>query len=288
VVHTATGRLVVGAARWSNDRSIVFAANRGGFGLVCELSGGAAAPDTLVRLFARVGSVAPSPDGRRVAFVATDSGSPDILLFDRDAGETSVLFRSSARDIDPAWDGADALVFTSEIGRHYTAHRIELGGNSALERIVPGDRARRVTVSPDRSRLAWTEEGTLCVERRDGTGRVVARLHRVDSAPSWSPDGLYVAVSSRQSGSDDVYIIDTESGRAVRVTTDASQDESSPSWHAVDNRIVYTVDGRRIEVIDDLRVWLRRLQGDLSPRTFGRGHGGFNSFSPSTRRSGRG
>jgi TolB protein len=224
--------------------------------------------DTLFVDDARLTSVAPSPDGTRLAMVSTASGSPDIVVYNRATGTVRAVFRSSAREMEPDWDGTGALVFTSEVGRHYIVHRVELGAGVDTEPILPGDRARRVRVSPDGSWLAWTEDGLVHASPRGAADSRMARVYPVSSAPSWSPDGRYLAFSSRQSGSDDIYIADVTSGRAVRVTTDGRRDEQSPHWHPGGDRLVFVTDRSAVQVIDGLEPWLERLSSDIEPRVY--------------------
>lgn len=271
-LYAAAAGLSLDAARWSaRGDSVVFAANAPGTGMILQIpAGGAFRPDTLLRAPARLTAASPSPDGCCLALVSTASGSPDIVIYNRTTGAMETLFRSAAREMEPAWDGPDALLFTSEVGRHVTVHRVELGQRAAARPELPGDRARRARVSPDGSWLAWTEDGYVHAAPRGETGRRVTRVHPVDSAPSWSPRGRYLVFSARQSGSDDVYIADVESGRAVRITTDGQSDERAPDWHPAGAGIVFTVDGSRIMAIDDAGAWLQRLEGDTAARVHDR------------------
>ena len=265
----------VSSPRWHSDGArVVYASNRRSAGAVCIVDSAGGRVDTLAVLSGLVTTVSLSPDGRRIALSTTEGGRPDLLLLDVESGDTSSLVRSNARDVDPDWDGNDTVIFASEFGRHMNLYRVAVDGEHAAERILTGDGSRRPRVWRGGDRLGWVQNGGARVADKAGRGaRWAAALAAVTSAPAWSPDGRFAAVSSRSAGSDDIYLFDVETQAAVRVTTDSQRDESQPDWHPASNALVFVIDQRHLAVIDRLDPWLERLGSGYTPRTYGKAAG---------------
>ncbi len=84
----------------------------------------------------------------------------------------------------------------------------------------------------------------------DGTGPVNITNHSEnDSAPSWSPDGRFIAFETRRDGNHEIYVMRADGGMPTNITnTPLPSDESRPSWSPDGERIVFsgqTVPGQR-------------------------------------------
>ena len=60
----------------------------------------------------------------------------------------------------------------------------------------------------------------------------------LQTQPTWSPDGRFIAYSSNQSGNFDIWVQALGGGRASRVTTDPSNDWQ-PDWSPDGNSIAF-------------------------------------------------
>jgi tricorn protease len=79
--------------------------------------------------------------------------------------------------------------------------------------------ARMPALSPDGKRLAFVYKGDIWVASSEG-GRATALTQHVeiDAYPLFSPDGKWVAFSSKRRGSWDIYVIPAEGGTARQLT----------------------------------------------------------------------
>ena len=93
--------------------------------------------------------------------------------------------------------------------------------------------------APNGRRLAYSSNGTIALINADGTGRTVLRTGTVghDHSPSWSPDGAWIAYSSRHEGTSSVYAIRADgSQRRLLVLLGAA-----PAWSPDGTRIAFRV-----------------------------------------------
>ncbi|HOX58547.1 MAG TPA: hypothetical protein P5205_15700 [Candidatus Paceibacterota bacterium] len=86
--------------------------------------------------------------------------------------------------------------------------------------------------SPDRSKVVYSQMGTLIVMEPDGSKkRVLARGHH----PSWSPDGTMLVYDVSQDDghrilSSDLYVINADGTEATRLTNTPGMLECEPAW----------------------------------------------------------
>lgn len=271
---TVARGLSVESPRWRRDGRVVYAAGetrKRRLHLVAPLDTAAARSYRLEDGF-RVSGLAPAPDGSRVAFVSSRDANPDIFILEPSSGAITALTRSRARDVDPAWDPAGAIVFASDRGGEFELYRIRPGGGSAIERL--GARGRHPRVSHDGTKLAWAKpEGGIGVrDIGSGSERALPSPRRILSAPSWSHDRRYLAVAASDLGSPDVYVVDVESGRALRLTPTTGWVETAPDWHPTLPLLLYASGMQRpneVIVLDGLGPHLQRLDAE-PPRVYAR------------------
>ena len=199
----------------------------------------------------KVTSLAWSPDGTKIAFIANRVGARQIYVMSADGTGLVRLTDHPAGDGAPAWspDGRQ-IAFTSRRFGNDDIYVINTDGTELVNRTYhPADDANPVW-SPDGHRIAFTsnrsgnnEIYTMNTEieewrysRKDGVevseegynklpsmlkGQVIAlgadliqlTDHPADDiSPTWSPDGRRIAFTSNRSGDNEIYIIDLDSG----------------------------------------------------------------------------
>jgi TolB protein len=123
-----------------------------------------------------------SPDGHQIAFISGKTGQPQVYIMDADGSNIQLL-------------------------TPYT----------------PGTRSYRASPdwSPDGRAIAYEQQAGLfqiwMIDLRD---RVPKQLtsEGENEDPSWAPDGRHIVLTSSRSGDKQLWILDTESGRARQLT----------------------------------------------------------------------
>ncbi|MFL5565379.1 MAG: hypothetical protein ACJ77J_09810, partial [Gemmatimonadaceae bacterium] len=123
-----------------------------------------------------------SPDGRQIAFISGRSGSPQVYIMDADGSNVQLL----------------------------TPYQ-------------PGVRSYRASPdwSPDGRAVAYEQQnGNFQIWMIDLRDRVPKQLtsEAENEDPSWAPDGRHIVFTSSRSGTKQLWVLDTETGRARQLT----------------------------------------------------------------------
>lgn len=123
-----------------------------------------------------------SPDGRQIAFISGKSGQPQVYIMDADGSNVQLLTPYSAGRrsyrAGPDWSPDGRAIAYEQQMGNFQIWMIDLR---------------------DRTPKQLTSEG----ENED---------------PSWAPDGRHIVFTSTRSGDKQLWILDTESGRARQLT----------------------------------------------------------------------
>lgn len=176
-----------------------------------------------------------SPDGRRLAFVASGSGGAgDLFVADADGTHRGRITRTDGVDeASPSW---------SPDGRHLV---VERRGTMVVVR-ADGGGGRRLGAglepawSPGGRRIAFTDGDDLyLVSTKGGRPRQVTSAPGAQTAPAWAPDGRRLAYVSDETGALDIYVLDLGSGAVTPLTADPAVD-GTPAFSANGKNVVFT------------------------------------------------
>ena len=181
-----------------------------------------------------------SPDGSKLAFTRGSSpDSADLYLAGADgANPQRVTFdESSIRGV--AWTPNGDLIYASPRMNRIRLWRVSPGG-SAREVIGTGDEARYPAVSAAGNRLAYVETPMVTSVWRAQFGGAADNARPILTSPgrerlaAYSPDGKRIADVSDQTGSDEIWVSDSDGGNRVQITNFAGATEhpslGQPSW----------------------------------------------------------
>jgi TolB protein len=137
-----------------------------------------------------------SPDGTRVLFVSDAAGGPQLYTVPVNGGAmTRLPTNISKYCAEPDWSTADPskIVFTAGVGRGYQAAVFDL---------------------------------------KTGTSRIVTKAPTDAIEPVWLADGRHILCTFRAANTKAIYVVDTETGKATRLSPAAFGNAGSPSYLA--------------------------------------------------------
>ena len=202
--------------------------------LVLSLRGGE--PSRVLPTGAIVTSPAPSPDGSRIAFVASTPESPasDIYIVNRDGSGLFRLTNAPEADDNPAWspDGKK-IAFRSYRGQQADVWVADADGSN-LVNLTSGASSddRRPTWSPAGTHIAFASNraGTFDIwtMRADGTDLYqLTKSAQYDTEPTWSVDGR-IAFRRSDDNTSDILVVNARGGAERRLELPGH--ELMPSW----------------------------------------------------------
>jgi TolB protein len=137
-----------------------------------------------------------SPDGSRLVFVSDAAGGPQLYIMSASGGGMTRLNTNISRYCaEPDWSAADPnkIVFTAGVGRGFQVAVFDLASKSS---------------------------------------KIVSKAPTDAIEPVWLADGRHVICSFRAANTSSLYLLDTESGKATRLSPGAMGNASGASYLA--------------------------------------------------------
>jgi len=234
--HPVQGKNIIGP-RWSPDGSrIVFTSYRTGFPDIYLLNLRTRSLDTLVSFKGTNSGGRFSPDGSRLAMVLSGEGNPEIYVGNAQGRQIKRLTNNQSVEASPAWspDGS-RLVFTSDAAGGPQLYVMPAGGGQ-MSRLTTN--LSRYCAEPDWSRadpnkVVFTagigrgyQIGVYDFSAR--TAKQVSKAPYDAVEPVWCADGRHVVCTFRTATSRALFLLDTETGNAVRLSPIAAGN----AWNA--------------------------------------------------------
>ncbi|MCA1610336.1 MAG: serine/threonine-protein kinase [Acidobacteria bacterium] len=196
-------------------------------------------------------SVGASADGQRlVATVANPVRDLwTVPITDQVVDESSVsqLKLSTVRAGAPRF-GRDYLLYLGSKGAADGLWKLKDGMETELWKGSDGGVVSAPAVSPDGTRICFVVRnegrGRLHVMTSDGTDvHRAAETLEVRGAPSWSPDGKWIAVAGREGNAYPLFKVPVDGGTPVRLVDGVSSVISNPVW-SPDGRLILYSEGQ--------------------------------------------
>jgi TolB protein len=178
-----------------------------------------------------------SPDGRWIAYHA-EGPDYDLFVVPVDGGAPRQLTSGPPRDVPRAWlpDGSGVIVQRNGAGDEHTIV-VPLDG-AAPRRLGPEMSGNQhAGLSPDGGKVGFDlhqggEDATIWVQDTAGGAPrqlTTEMLENANPSSMWSPDGRFIAYTSRRTGTRDIWSVDVNSGETRQLTSDV-RDDFSPRW----------------------------------------------------------
>jgi TolB protein len=185
-----------------------------------------------------------SPDGKRIAFTASQNGgATDVWVADADGGNPQRLTREPSDDLSPTWspDGR-RIAFVSNRAGSPQIYVMNADGSDPKRLTFQGNYNQTPQWSPRGDLIAFTARDErkvfdLFVVSPD-TGKV-ARVTQNQGAtneePTWAPNGRLLAFTSDRKGAPQLVISSPDGDRQLMVT-DGRGTIATPSWGPMTDR----------------------------------------------------
>lgn len=194
-----------------------------------------------------------SPDNSRVAFSSLGKNGWSIRMFSMDLGRLVAFPAWGDTTLSPAWssDGTKLAFSSARTGDPEIYVCDATGGNAHRITAFRGPDVSPVWNPKSNSQIAWVSgrTGLPQIYVMDSDGANVMRMTDggYASAPSWSPNGQFLAFAWNRSygpgapGGEDIYIMDIASKRWTQLTHSEGMNDA-PSWSPDGRHIVYQRD----------------------------------------------
>jgi TolB protein len=191
-----------------------------------------------------------SPDGTKIAFMASYQGDPEVYIADVNGGHMHRLTYSLGVSTSPTWNPktGQQIIFVSDRG----------GLPDLYEMSADGSNVEKIPLS--------AATGVAAADL-PATGYVID--------PAWSPNGQLLAFSWRRpAGNYDIYILDLASHQLAELTRDSGENER-PSW-APDGRHIAFESTRT----GSLQIWTMLADGSEARELTASGRNESPNWSP--------
>ncbi|MBI3884296.1 MAG: PD40 domain-containing protein [Opitutae bacterium] len=181
-----------------------------------------------------------SPDGSRVAMVLSGEGNPEIYVGTAQGRQIRRLTNDQAVEASPVWspDGS-RLAFVSDAAGGPQLYVMSAHGG-AMTRLKTD--ISRYCAEPDWSKgdpnkivfTAGVNKGyqTAVFDFTTNSARIVSHAPTDSIEPAWLGDGRHVVVTFRAANTRSLWVLDTESGKATRLSPASFGPASNASYLA--------------------------------------------------------
>lgn len=237
---TSDGKSILGP-RWSPDGAkIIFTSYRTSFPDIYTLDLRTQQRSIFASLKGTNSGGRYSPDGTRVAMVLSGEGNPEIYVCNAQGRQIRRVTNSQSIEASPTWapDGT-RLVFVSDAAGGPQLYVMPVSGGTPTRLAT---NISRYCAEPDWSvadpkKIVFTAGvgrgyQVAVFDLATNASRIVSKAPTDAIEPMWLADGRHVICTFRAANTRSLYLLDTESGKATRLSPSALGNASSASYLA--------------------------------------------------------
>jgi Tol biopolymer transport system component/serine/threonine protein kinase len=198
-----------------------------------------------------------SPDGKTLAFVRVRGYQvSDLYVVALSTGGVPAAepkrLTFDERDIlGLDWIDDQSLVFSSNRGGNRRLWKVATSGRPPEQLPAAGDNAYSFSISRRKRLLVYTSQminvsiwriagpGENQTATRKGLATKLMASTREDWAPQFSPDGKRIAFKSTRSGSDEVWVCNSDGSHPMQLTSFGGDGAGMPRWSSDGERIAF-------------------------------------------------
>jgi len=237
---TGDGKQVL-SPRWAPDGSrVVYTSYRSSFPDIYAVDFGARRVSLLASFKGTNSGGRFSPDGSRLVMVLSGEGNPEVYIGNAQARQLKRLTNNQSVEASPTFspDGSRLLVVSDAAGAPQLYTMPASGGTmSRLATNISKYCAEPDWSAADPSKIVFTAgvgKGyqVAVFDQKAGVSKIVSRAPTDAIEAVWLADGRHVICTFRAANTRSLYILDTESGKATRLSPTAFGNASSASYLA--------------------------------------------------------
>jgi TolB protein len=235
--YPVQGKQIIGP-RWAPDGSkILFTSYRSGFPDIYLLDLHSRQLGIFASFKGTNSGARFSPDGSRVAMILSGEGNPEVYVGNAQGRQIRRLTNNQSVEASPAWspDGS-RLIFTSDAAGLPQLYVMSASGGP-MTRV--GTNVSKYCAEPDWSaadprKIVFTAGvgrgfQSAVYDFSGGGAKIITSAPMDAIEPVWLADGRHILCTYRNSTSRSIYLVDTESGKATRISPHALGSAWSPS-----------------------------------------------------------
>jgi TolB protein len=212
-----------------------------------------------------------SPDGRQIAFTRDSGKAMEIWVVNSDGSGAKQVTNSGAISVDPEWNSASQILYSSNAGGNVMGlWQVGADGSAAQPFLADASQSIEPTSSPDGKFVVFLSSREIAPGRRASYGsgdfwkinvadKSLHLLSRQETLwhthPRWSPDGHRIAYVSLQTGRNQLFVMDAETGLPAQLTY-MQAEPFTPCW---------SPDGQKIALISNadhhFALWIMPAAG---------------------------